>query len=99
MTRRLTNAVVTCLLNIRKVYDNKVYYIKYIYIYIFVHLNKLLLKLLTFSDRKIDALWYKGRGIRPVGRFGRRIVKTTRGVYYGQQSICSSCRDPDATRD
>ncbi|KAG9271001.1 prolactin-releasing peptide isoform X1 [Astyanax mexicanus] len=50
-------------------------------------------------NRKIDALWYKGRGIRPVGRFGRRIVKTTRGVYYGQQSICSSCRDPDATRD
>uniref|UniRef100_A0A671VFL5 Prolactin releasing hormone 2 n=1 Tax=Sparus aurata TaxID=8175 RepID=A0A671VFL5_SPAAU len=26
-------------------------------------------------DPRIDASWYTGRGIRPVGRFGRRLAK------------------------
>uniref|UniRef100_A0A3B4YFM3 Prolactin releasing hormone 2 n=1 Tax=Seriola lalandi dorsalis TaxID=1841481 RepID=A0A3B4YFM3_SERLL len=27
------------------------------------------------SDPDIDASWYTGRGIRPVGRFGRKAVR------------------------
>ncbi|KAI7808926.1 prolactin-releasing peptide precursor, partial [Triplophysa rosa] len=39
-------------------------------------------------DPNIDALWYKGRGIRPVGRFGRRMSQRGEGSYLGKHRSC-----------
>uniref|UniRef100_A0A8D2L3G8 Uncharacterized protein n=1 Tax=Varanus komodoensis TaxID=61221 RepID=A0A8D2L3G8_VARKO len=39
----------------------------------------------------IDPSWYTGRGIRPVGRFGRRRAAAGEGVQklaYRQQRVC-----------
>ncbi|KAK2905047.1 hypothetical protein QQF64_033262 [Cirrhinus molitorella] len=39
-------------------------------------------------DPNIDAVWYKGRGIRPVGRFGRRMAQKGEGSYFGKHRFC-----------
>lgn len=39
-------------------------------------------------DPNIDAVWYKGRGIRPVGRFGRRMAQRGEGSYFGRHRFC-----------
>ncbi|XP_025042664.1 prolactin-releasing peptide [Pelodiscus sinensis] len=38
----------------------------------------------------IDPSWYTGRGIRPVGRFGRRraVVEGSRKAGYGHRQTC-----------
>ncbi|RXN29073.1 melanophilin isoform X1 [Labeo rohita] len=36
----------------------------------------------------IDAMWYKGRGIRPVGRFGRRMAQKGEVSYFGKHRFC-----------
>uniref|UniRef100_A0A3B4DJS5 Prolactin releasing hormone n=1 Tax=Pygocentrus nattereri TaxID=42514 RepID=A0A3B4DJS5_PYGNA len=50
---------------------------------------------MEIRDQNIDALWYKSRGIRPVGRFERRMVKTGGGESnYGKKKkkrLCSPC--------
>uniref|UniRef100_A0A8C4T7U5 Prolactin releasing hormone n=1 Tax=Erpetoichthys calabaricus TaxID=27687 RepID=A0A8C4T7U5_ERPCA len=40
----------------------------------------------TYPD--IDASWYTGRGIRPVGRFGRRASEVRRGSDYPSHRFC-----------
>ncbi|XP_077071237.1 LOW QUALITY PROTEIN: prolactin-releasing peptide [Siphateles boraxobius] len=37
--------------------------------------DELPLRSMGMRDPNIDAVWYKGRGIRPVGRFGRRMAE------------------------
>ncbi|XP_051761488.1 prolactin-releasing peptide [Ctenopharyngodon idella] len=37
--------------------------------------DELPLRSMEIRDPNIDAVWYKGRGIRPVGRFGRRMAQ------------------------
>lgn len=39
-------------------------------------------------DPNIDAVWYKDRGIRPVGRFGRRMAQRGEGSYFGKHTFC-----------
>ncbi|XP_056611116.1 prolactin-releasing peptide [Triplophysa dalaica] len=39
-------------------------------------------------DPKIDAQWYKGRGIRPVWRFGRRMLQRGERSYLGKHRYC-----------
>lgn len=48
----------------------------------------LFLILLFPVDPNIDAVWYKGRGIRPVGRFGRRMAQRGKGSYFGKHRFC-----------
>ncbi|KAJ8410592.1 hypothetical protein AAFF_G00194960 [Aldrovandia affinis] len=40
------------------------------------------------TDPDIDASWYKGRGIRPVGRFGRRDSRVNRGTGHALGRLC-----------
>ncbi|KAG9339529.1 hypothetical protein JZ751_023671, partial [Albula glossodonta] len=40
------------------------------------------------TDPDIDASWYTGRGIRPVGRFGRRESGMNKGSGYGIRRLC-----------
>lgn len=42
------------------------------------------------TDPNIDASWYTGRGIRPVGRFGRRAEKRNRHLPSVRDRIYSS---------
>lgn len=39
-------------------------------------------------DPNIDALWYKDRGIRPVGRFGRRTSQRSEGSHFRKHRFC-----------
>uniref|UniRef100_A0A671MGC8 Prolactin releasing hormone n=1 Tax=Sinocyclocheilus anshuiensis TaxID=1608454 RepID=A0A671MGC8_9TELE len=39
-------------------------------------------------DPNIDTVWYKGRGIRPLGRFGRRMAQKGEGSYFGRHRFC-----------
>ncbi|KAK1165852.1 prolactin-releasing peptide [Acipenser oxyrinchus oxyrinchus] len=43
----------------------------------------------------IDASWYTGRGIRPVGRFGRRGTESHRNSYSGSRLLCIPVDDND----
>ncbi|XP_015214182.1 prolactin-releasing peptide isoform X2 [Lepisosteus oculatus] len=43
----------------------------------------------------IDASWYTGRGIRPVGRFGRRVSDSRRGSGYGSRRLCIPIEEND----
>ncbi|MGH0137204.1 UNVERIFIED_CONTAM: hypothetical protein FKN15_009268 [Acipenser sinensis] len=43
----------------------------------------------------IDASWYTGRGIRPVGRFGRRGTESRRNSYSGSRLLCIPVDDND----
>ncbi|XP_015214180.1 prolactin-releasing peptide isoform X1 [Lepisosteus oculatus] len=47
------------------------------------------------SDPDIDASWYTGRGIRPVGRFGRRVSDSRRGSGYGSRRLCIPIEEND----
>uniref|UniRef100_A0A8C2FFS2 Prolactin releasing hormone n=1 Tax=Cyprinus carpio TaxID=7962 RepID=A0A8C2FFS2_CYPCA len=46
------------------------------------------LRSMDIRDPNIDAVWYKGRGIRPVGRFGRRMAQKAEGSYFGRHRFC-----------
>ncbi|XP_032879361.1 prolactin-releasing peptide [Amblyraja radiata] len=43
----------------------------------------------------IDSSWYTGRGIRPVGRFGRRglTLDKNRKYEFGTRSVCGPIRE------
>ncbi|MBN3291430.1 PRRP protein, partial [Polypterus senegalus] len=43
----------------------------------------------------IDASWYTGRGIRPVGRFGRRASEVRRGSDYPSHRFCIPVEEND----
>ncbi|XP_043916665.1 prolactin-releasing peptide [Protopterus annectens] len=47
----------------------------------------------------IDASWYTGRGIRPVGRFGRRdaTFESPRKSSYGVRRVCIPVEESDET--
>ncbi|XP_036395868.1 prolactin-releasing peptide [Megalops cyprinoides] len=50
----------------------------------------------------IDASWYTGRGIRPVGRFGRRELGVGRGPGNAMRRVClpiATDDDGDASLD
>uniref|UniRef100_A0A673KZK6 Prolactin releasing hormone n=1 Tax=Sinocyclocheilus rhinocerous TaxID=307959 RepID=A0A673KZK6_9TELE len=46
------------------------------------------LRSMEIRDPNIDAVWYKGRGIRPLGRFGRRMAQKGEGSYFGRHRFC-----------
>ncbi|XP_062312404.1 prolactin-releasing peptide [Osmerus eperlanus] len=48
----------------------------------------------------IIASWYTGRGIRPVGRFGRRETERNRGLAVPTHRVCApATRSDDWIRD
>uniref|UniRef100_A0A9J8D9C1 Prolactin releasing hormone n=1 Tax=Cyprinus carpio carpio TaxID=630221 RepID=A0A9J8D9C1_CYPCA len=43
---------------------------------------------MEIRDPNIDAVWYKGRGIQPVGRLGRRMAQKGEGSYFEKHGLC-----------
>uniref|UniRef100_A0A668AHL9 Prolactin releasing hormone n=1 Tax=Myripristis murdjan TaxID=586833 RepID=A0A668AHL9_9TELE len=41
----------------------------------------------TMDIRNIDASWYTGRGIRPVGRFGRKVIDIDTDTRHRHQAF------------
>ncbi|KAA8588341.1 prolactin-releasing peptide [Etheostoma spectabile] len=41
----------------------------------------------TIRNRDIDASWYTGRGIRPVGRFGRRVTRRNQHLAFSSADV------------
>uniref|UniRef100_A0A4W3J8D4 Prolactin-releasing peptide n=1 Tax=Callorhinchus milii TaxID=7868 RepID=A0A4W3J8D4_CALMI len=57
---------------------------------------------LCFADTDIDSSWYTGRGIRPVGRFGRRglTLENSRKYDFGTRRICIPIQErEDSSQD
>ncbi|XP_044287911.1 prolactin-releasing peptide [Varanus komodoensis] len=53
--------------------------------------SRILEQSMEIRNPDIDPSWYTGRGIRPVGRFGRRRAAAGEGVQklaYRQQRVC-----------
>ncbi|TRZ02753.1 hypothetical protein DNTS_005432 [Danionella cerebrum] len=40
------------------------------------------------ADPNIDAMWYKDRGIRPVGRYGRKLPQRSEGSFFRKTRFC-----------
>ena len=56
--------------------------------------------LMCRSDPDIIASWYTGRGIRPVGRFGRRETERKRGLAVPSHRVCApAASSEDWVRD
>ncbi|XP_064166876.1 prolactin-releasing peptide isoform X4 [Anguilla rostrata] len=51
------------------------------------------------GDPDIDASWYTGRGIRPLGRFGRQEAGVNRGAKHPIRRLCIPITAEDDSND
>ncbi|AWP12719.1 putative prolactin-releasing peptide-like [Scophthalmus maximus] len=51
---------------------------------------------IIIRDPNIDASWYTGRGIRPVGRFGRRAAQRNKRLAFITARVYRPAADSDS---